>query len=191
LQNILTEFCVSGEHSEFLHINKVCNVPPQILGILVKEEQDYPIPSIADRGMFRRSDKDHWTYKQLTGNDNVWLRVGLDGGYLPVPLSIHVLDRKLQFDSFEVVFYEQPNPKRLQFLALDPLELDISSTEMNITSKKPMVHDKRHVEELKNLKTIVEYSHRLNGEVNSVSDDLSIVLIQAGEHLWMHIYAKN
>jgi phosphatidylinositol glycan class Q protein len=92
-----------------------------------------------------------------------------------------VLDRKLNFDSFEIIFYEQPNPKRLQFLALDPLELDISSKEMNITSKKPIVRDKRHIEELKNLKQIIEYGHQLNGETKSVLDDLSIVLIQASE----------
>lgn len=125
----------------------------------------------------------HLTDTGYTGNDNVWLRVGLDYGYVPVPLSIHVSDRKLHFDSYEIIFYEQPNPKRLQFLALDPLELDISSTEMNITSKKPIVHDKRHIEELNNLNKIIEYGHQLNGETKSASDDLNIVLTQASKVL--------
>jgi hypothetical protein len=49
LQELLKEFCVSGEHSEFTHINKVCNVPPQILGVLVQDEDDRDY-SIADQG---------------------------------------------------------------------------------------------------------------------------------------------
>ncbi|KAG2214289.1 hypothetical protein INT47_000845 [Mucor saturninus] len=160
LHRLLSEFCISGEHSEFTHINKVCNVPPQILGVLVDDRCDFPVPSITDRG-----------------NDNVWLKVTLNGAYVPVPLSVNVADQKLNFDTFEIIFYEQPNPKRLQFLALNPLELDISSIDMNITKKeKPLTN--KQLEELANLKKIINYAHILNNEQKSVSDDLGIVLVQ-------------
>lgn len=51
---MLTEFCVSGEYSEFTHINKVCNVPPQILGVLVQngDNADRDYYSIADQGKY-------------------------------------------------------------------------------------------------------------------------------------------
>ena len=44
MQALLSEFCVSGEQLEFVHIHKVCNVPPQILGVLIDEKEDYPLP---------------------------------------------------------------------------------------------------------------------------------------------------
>jgi len=50
LQELLKEFCVSGEHSEFTHINKVCNVPPQIVGVLVDENEDHCDDSLSDQG---------------------------------------------------------------------------------------------------------------------------------------------
>lgn len=90
---------------------------------------------------------------------------------------MNVADKKLNFDTYEIIFYEQPNPKRLQFLALNPLELDISSTDMNITKKKKPLNQKQ-LEELSNLKKIIEYAHILNNEKKSVSDDLGIVLVQ-------------
>lgn len=47
---LLSEFCISGEHSEFIHINKVCNVPPQILGVLVDDKSDTTVPSFINQG---------------------------------------------------------------------------------------------------------------------------------------------
>lgn len=94
---------------------------------------------------------------------------------------MNVADKKLNFDTYEIIFYEQPNPKRLQFLALNPLELDISSTDMNITKKKKPLNQKQ-LEELSNLKKIIEYAHILNNEKKSVSDDLGIVLVQVYIH---------
>jgi hypothetical protein len=91
--------------------------------------------------------------------------------------SLNVEDKKFNFDTYEVIFYEQPNPKRLQFLALNPLELDISSTDMNITKKsKPLT--KKQLEEKSNLKKIIDYGHALNNENKPVSDDLGLVLVQ-------------
>lgn len=55
LQELLAEFCISGEHAEFTHINKVCNVPPEILGILMEGHGDFPVPSLADRGRKSKS----------------------------------------------------------------------------------------------------------------------------------------
>ncbi|GAN01193.1 N-acetylglucosaminyltransferase subunit [Mucor ambiguus] len=138
LQELLQEFCVSGEHSEFTHINKVCNVPPRIVGVLVHEQEDDRDYSVADQ---------------------VWIKVGMSEAYIPVLLSLESNNKTLDWEKNQVIFYEQPNPKRLQFLALNPLELDISSTEMNIPSKP-------------------YFGHLLNGELTPVSDDLDIVLVQ-------------
>ncbi|KAG2231861.1 hypothetical protein INT48_006053 [Thamnidium elegans] len=159
MQDLLSEFCISGEHSEFTYINKVCTVTPQILGVLVDGQGDYPVPSCTDQG------------------HDVWLKVALDDAYVPVPLSVNVNEKKLGFDTYEVIFYEQPNPKRLQFLALDPLELDITSTDMNISkNKKPLT--KKQLEEQSNLKKIIDFGHQLNNETEPASDDLGIVLVQ-------------
>lgn len=96
-------------------------------------------------------------------NNNMWLKVCLDDAYIPVPMS--------QIDSYKVIFYEQPNPKRLQFLALHSLKLDISTTDI---SKKKEVPS----EDVKNFRSIIDYGHQLNGELEPVSDDLDIVLVQ-------------
>lgn len=100
----------------------------------------------------------------------------------------HVNDKKINFDTYEIIFYEQPNPKRLQFLALEPLELDISSIDMSIT-KKDKVLTQKQLEELSNLKNIIEYGHTLNNESSLLSDDLEAVLVQV--NLQRHIMKAN
>lgn len=67
---------------------------------------------------------------------------------------------------------------------MSPLELDISSTDMNITKKKKPL-SKKQLEELANLKKIINYAHILNNEKKSLSDDLGIVLVQ------VHLAYKN
>ncbi|KAL0140639.1 N-acetylglucosaminyl transferase component-domain-containing protein [Mucor lusitanicus] len=158
LQELLKEFCVSGEHSEFTHINKVCNVPPQIVGVLVHELDDDCDYSIADQ--------------------EVWIKVGLDEAYIPVLLSLASNNKTLNCETNQVIFYEQPNPKRLQFLALNPLELDISSTEMNIPSKPNTKKLSLEETTVKNMAKILDFGHLLNEELTPVSDDLDIVLVQ-------------
>ncbi|CAO0792415.1 unnamed protein product [Mucor circinelloides] len=157
LQELLKEFCVSGEHSEFTHINKVCNVPPQIVGVLVDENEDHCDDSLSDQ---------------------VWIKVGLDEAYTPVLLSFEYRNKILDGDTNQVIFYEQPNPKRLQFLALNPLELDISSAEMNIPSKPSTKKLSLEETTAKNMTKILDFGHVLNGELEPVSDDLDIVLVQ-------------
>jgi hypothetical protein len=49
-QALLKEFCVSDETSEFTHINKVCKVPPQLLGAFV-DVDNHTLPSATERGM--------------------------------------------------------------------------------------------------------------------------------------------
>ena len=73
--------------------------------------------------------------------------------------------------SYEVIFYQQPNPKHLQFLALDPLELDISH--------KPVPHhDQKYVATMENLNKILGYSERIVGAPPPESYDLLSVLVQ-------------
>ncbi|KAI8638825.1 N-acetylglucosaminyl transferase component-domain-containing protein [Parasitella parasitica] len=157
LQELLKEFCISGEHSEFTHINKVCNVPPKILGMLTQKDDAVGDCSITDQ---------------------VWIKVALDEAYIPILLSHKSKDAILNCETSQVIFYEQPNPKRLQFLALNPLELDISSTEMNLplnsTSKTSLLEETT----AENIAKIVQYSHMLNGELKPVSDRLDIALVQ-------------
>ena len=100
----------------------------------------------------------------------------LDHAYVPVIIAAkgketsHALQTRF---AYQVVFYEQPNPKKLQFLALDPLELDISSNDIPvITLNKKQMDVQNHI------KTIIDYSHKLNGKTKSDSDELSLVLIQ-------------
>lgn len=40
MQELMSEFCTAGGLAEFVHINKVCNVKPQILGVLVDDRND-------------------------------------------------------------------------------------------------------------------------------------------------------
>ena len=95
--------------------------------------------------------------------------------------SAHANGSKINYDAYEVIFYEQPNPKRLQFLALNPLELDISSIDMGM-EKKNKVLSKKETEELSNIKKIVQYGRTLNNEINATPDDLEIVLVQVKMH---------
>lgn len=68
-----------------------------------------------------------------------------------------------------MIFYDQPNPKGLQFLSLDPLELDISASN-TIVSKK---------QKCDSLEQIIHCSHQLNHEgKDPVSANLEMVLIQ-------------
>lgn len=161
MQELMSEFCTAGGLAEFVHINKVCNVKPQILGVLVDDRNDSStLPSM----------------NQVVAN-NVWLKVTLDTTYVPIPLAAYLDNQKLDFKAYKIIFYEQPNPKRLQFLALSPLELDISSIDMSIT-KKSKSPTQKQLEELANLNTIIEYGHALNNESSKKSDDLDIVLVQ-------------
>lgn len=78
-------------------------------------------------------------------------------------------NEKFKVNEYQVIFYDQPNPKRLQFLALNPLELDISV--YNTPRQTPEKHAA--------LEQILHYSHQLNGsDRGSISTDLEKVLIQ-------------
>lgn len=176
LQELLREFCVSGEHSEFTHINKVCHVPPQIVGVLVHTQDEDRDDSIADQGSCISPPSPHSARaRTITLCPTVWIRVGLDEAYIPVLLSLASKNKALHCQTNQVIFYEQPNPKRLQFLALNPLELDISSTEMNIPSTKKLSMEETTA---KNMAKILDFGHLLNGELTPVSDDLDSVLVQ-------------
>ncbi|KAG0178304.1 TP53-regulated inhibitor of apoptosis 1 [Apophysomyces sp. BC1021] len=76
---------------------------------------------------------------------------------------------------YEIIFYEQPNPKRLQFLALDPLQLDISSKPSEPTTDQAV---------LANLQIMIDYGHRMMGQA-SRSDDLSAVLVQINSSYYL------
>ncbi|KAG0170356.1 phosphatidylinositol N-acetylglucosaminyltransferase subunit gpi1 [Apophysomyces sp. BC1015] len=147
LRLLLADFCLSGDHSEFEHINKVCKAPPKILGVL---ENQATIPA-DDRNELEP-----------------WLSVVLNDAYVPILLSPEKCD-------YEIIFYEQPNPKRLQFLALDPLQLDISSKPSEPTTDQAV---------LANLQIMIDYGHRMMGQA-SRSDDLSAVLVQINSSYYL------
>jgi phosphatidylinositol glycan class Q protein len=116
----------------------------------------------------------HCLTDDIAKNNSVWLRICLDDAYIPIPLSMNVDDSKINIDTYEVIFYEQPNPKRLQFLALNPLELDISTTDISKNTDP-------QTEDLKNMQSIIDYGHKMNGETECVSDELDIMLVQVGD----------
>ncbi|CEG78349.1 hypothetical protein RMATCC62417_12972 [Rhizopus microsporus] len=146
LEQYLSEFRVSGE--QFVHINKVCNVPPKILGYsTMKEQCEY----------------------SGTQEQKIWLNIQLTNNHMPILLSLYMNNEKFKVNEYQVIFYDQPNPKRLQFLALNPLELDISV--YNTPRQTPEKHAA--------LEHILHYSHQLNGsDRGSTSTDLEKVLIQ-------------
>ncbi|PHZ08744.1 uncharacterized protein RHIMIDRAFT_69633 [Rhizopus microsporus ATCC 52813] len=146
LEQYLSEFRVSGE--QFVHINKVCNVPPKILGYSTMKEQ---------------------CKYSGTQEQKIWLNIQLTNNHMPILLSLYMNNEKFKVNEYQVIFYDQPNPKRLQFLALNPLELDISV--YNTPRQTPEKHAA--------LEHILHYSHQLNGsDRGSTSTDLEKVLIQ-------------
>lgn len=80
--------------------------------------------------------------------------------------------------SYEVIFYEQPNPKRLQFLALDPLDLDISP------ATPAPEDDPRHKAAMNHLAQAVQYSHRLLPNT-AQPHDLAHVLVQINSSYYL------
>ncbi|KAG1471322.1 hypothetical protein G6F56_002191 [Rhizopus delemar] len=149
LHHLLNETRTSGEH--FDHINKVCNVSPRILGYLNVEQQcKFPV---------------------VNPEQEIWLNITLNPNYIPVPLSVNINNKKLVNDSYQVIFYEQPNPKGLQFLSLNPLELDIS-----VSSPVLVRENRAHISPLEQ---ITQCSHQLNdGGKKRASANLDMVLIQ-------------
>jgi phosphatidylinositol glycan class Q protein len=92
--------------------------------------------------------------------------------------SIYHGQRHIHYDAFEIIFYEQPNPKQLQFLALNPIELDISTKDMSDSVDAKKVTKQSDIVIQKNKTTIIDYSYQLNQEIQSDSDDLGTVLVQ-------------
>ncbi|KAI8993400.1 N-acetylglucosaminyl transferase component-domain-containing protein [Pilobolus umbonatus] len=155
LEDILLEFCLSGEHDEFTHINRVCNVQPQILGVYTIRNQPH-----------------HLTHTH-PADYPIWLHIDMNEAYVPIPMHMTLKNQPVDILSYEIIFYDQPNPERLQFLALNPLELDISTSKIS----KPVL-TKVEQEASLNLKKIMEYGNVLNGETDQKSDDLGKILIQ-------------
>ncbi|OAD68133.1 hypothetical protein PHYBLDRAFT_79399 [Phycomyces blakesleeanus NRRL 1555(-)] len=160
LQTILSEFCRSGNHSEFSHINKVCKVPPKILGVMLDAKEK--------------------SKRVETNGHDPWITVNLDDAYVPVPLTRFHRGKPELIELYEIIFYDQPNPKRLQFLSHDPLELDISAKE--ISESRPdgplLTPANKHPTTIANIEKIIEYSHIHTGCTTQVSDDLVSVLVQ-------------
>ncbi|CDH55509.1 n-acetylglucosaminyl transferase component gpi1 [Lichtheimia corymbifera JMRC:FSU:9682] len=164
LQRTLSEFCASGEYSEFAHINKVCKLPPRILGTLSAD-----LPTVSTRRP---------PSSMSSMGKDPWITVVLDDGYVPVPVSISHQGKVVDLASYEVIFYQQPNPKHLQFLALDPLELDISH-------RPPPPHDQKDTATMENLNKILGYSERIVGAPPPESYDLLSVLVQINSSYYL------
>ncbi|KAI9479601.1 hypothetical protein BDB00DRAFT_173912 [Zychaea mexicana] len=154
LQQILSEFCASGEYSEFTHINRVCKEPPRILGSLIKDEDNTQLAN------------------EHRSHENPWVTVLMDDAYVPIPVSLYQNGNECPISTYEVVFYQQPNPKHLQFLALDPLDLDISP-------KEPPKHkDEKELVTTQNLNKILNYSATIVKNSDTVTNDLLSALVQ-------------
>ncbi|GAB5592264.1 pig-Q [Umbelopsis nana] len=80
-------------------------------------------------GVLANRESKHLTYPKQ-GNEEFWLSIFLNAQLLPEIRSIY--DKNEQSNkqtSVEIIFYDQPNPEYLQYLALDPLVLDVSAKE--------------------------------------------------------------
>ncbi|KAI8973580.1 N-acetylglucosaminyl transferase component-domain-containing protein [Mycotypha africana] len=180
LKEVLKDFCISGECMEFTHINRVCKVPPQILGLLTTANS--------------RVKDTHLSMQTENNEPSVWVEVAFDEALVPVPTSISLNSKKINLSAYQMIFYEQPNPRRLQFLALNPLELDISPKELNMPSQKRSSRfNTKHGEEISsNLEKILEYGQFINGDNNDpTADNLSQVLIQINSSYFLEYGIQN
>ncbi|KAI8374740.1 N-acetylglucosaminyl transferase component-domain-containing protein [Radiomyces spectabilis] len=168
LKCLLSEFCVSGNNPEFAHINNVCKASPKLLGAIVPS--DAPVSTISIRS---KVDEEY----------GLWLSVMLDEAYVPIPISMVIRGSDHVFLNYQIIFYEQPNPRQLQFLALEPLELDI-------TSKEPVAHEPSETKA--NLEKILKYSHILSGHQQyPLVDDLTSVLVQINSSYYLENGVKS
>ncbi|ORX61329.1 Gpi1-domain-containing protein [Hesseltinella vesiculosa] len=104
MTRLIDQFCTNDKDTNFKLIHHVCNDAPTILGQFVHgSECTRPPP---DRPY--------------------WLTLELDDQYLPMPRSLVAHGKPTSLSSFQIILFEQPNPDRLQFLALEPLALDIT-----------------------------------------------------------------
>ncbi|KAG2226616.1 hypothetical protein INT45_005102, partial [Circinella minor] len=165
LQQILSEFCASGEFSEFTHINRVCKAPPKILGILLQDANDSPQLQLDNKH------DDHENYP--------WVTIIMDDAYVPIPVSLYQNNNEYPVNSYEVIFYQQPNPKHLQFLALNPLDLDISPKE------PPKDKDGKEIITKNNLNKILDYSITMVGDQDTETNELLSALVQINSSYYL------
>ncbi|KAG2183054.1 hypothetical protein INT44_006035 [Umbelopsis vinacea] len=105
--------------------------PPVATDGTSKSSPSNPAPTVL--GVLANSESNHLSYPK-PGNEDFWLSIFLNSELLPEIRSIY--DKNEQSDrqtSVEIIFYDQPNPEYLQYLALDPLVLDLSA---KATSRK-------------------------------------------------------
>ncbi|CAO3622968.1 unnamed protein product [Cunninghamella echinulata] len=158
-----------SENTNFDLIDRVCKIRPTILGQLVTSESQY-----------QKNDMDDW------------LEIQLNDAYVPEPRSI-VMNKQTTL-SYEIVFYDQPNPERLQFLALEPLTLDIttlSSTMMTtITTHETKNEQQQKQERLtkQNIEKVIHNGRELSTKpfvTYDSSDDLSFILVQINSSYYL------
>ncbi|KAI8067120.1 N-acetylglucosaminyl transferase component-domain-containing protein [Gongronella butleri] len=101
LTRLIDQFCADDMDTNLRLIRNVCHGPPSVLGELARTPHT---PS----------------------NAPYWLNVDLSDKYLPIPTQLSVQGAPIRMQSYQLIFYEQPNPERLQFFGLEPLPLDIS-----------------------------------------------------------------
>lgn len=87
--------------------------------------------------------------------------------------------------SYQILFYEQPNPERLQFLALEPLALDITPKQHHqqdtpLSTKDASTQQQRQAAlTLQNLAKSLHIGKQVLGiQQTDASDDLTSVLVQ-------------
>lgn len=115
----------NAKHPLFEEIGNACGTLPQVLGVCHKyiegELEDVPWlrhPDVASR--IQSVDK--------------WLTVHVMDRHLPRVIEVLVDQDRSRSHSVEFVFYTRPNPRQLQFLSLEPIELDISAGTYGVTT---------------------------------------------------------
>ncbi|KAJ2956436.1 hypothetical protein NQZ79_g7696 [Umbelopsis isabellina] len=123
-------------------------------------------------GVLLNSGSNHRNYQKQenTGNEDFWLTVSLNDEMFPEIRSIYdKYEQSNKQNAVEIIFYDQPNPEYLQYLAHDPLVLDVSAKE---TTKKlayaSEVFDMNNLSEIdygiiKNVKKVMAQARIMTG----------------------------
>ncbi|KAI8086766.1 N-acetylglucosaminyl transferase component-domain-containing protein [Halteromyces radiatus] len=170
LKRLVQDFCTSDDIQHFQRIYRVCKARPTLLGELVTTRPNKPSSPL---------------------DAECWLTMLLDDAYIPIPISLSTRGKTIALSSYQIMFYEQPNPERLQFLALEPLALDITPKQHHQQKQHRSMDNSTALQRqtaltLQNLAKSIDVEQRILGLQNmETSDDLTSVLVQINSSYYL------
>ncbi|KAG0330692.1 phosphatidylinositol N-acetylglucosaminyltransferase subunit gpi1 [Podila humilis] len=159
---------------QFADLNRACGVNPVVLGVAI-----VPFADDMDEEAVRESNARLLTSPSLLEHKetaNLWLTIEIKSTYIPSLRSLHCCGFRYSNVSSEIVFYKQPDPRKFQFLSLDPLVLDISQVNASgalfDASMSPKAAQKRIKSSMGQARLFIPSSGR------TVTDDMNITIQQ-------------